>query len=160
MKPRSNNGAASGRGSGADAVRGATARILIIDSGNVDHAQSLALLLQLDGYPQAAVVDDSESAFAVAVAVRPDVIITNLGSRGLPGCQFARRLRGTPELADTYLLALTGHASRQHRRLAREAGFDALVVKPYDFGLVKRLLAEAARGLGTAMEPMGVAGLP
>jgi CheY-like chemotaxis protein len=52
----------------------------------------------------------------------------------------ARTLRQDPELAPTYLIALTGYGQEEDRRRAREAGFDVHLTKPVDFDELQRLL--------------------
>ena len=62
------------------------------------------------------------------------------GCRGLNGYEVARRLRQDPQLKGVRLVAMTGYGQEADRQLAREAGFDAHLVKPVDFLKVEELL--------------------
>ena len=56
--------------------------------------------------------------------------------------EVARRLRQTPGLEKTVLVALTGWGQREDRRRSAEAGFDHHLVKPVDAAEVVRLLTK------------------
>jgi CheY-like chemotaxis protein len=54
----------------------------------------------------------------------------------------ARRVRAAPELANVFLIALTGYGRPEDRSRALEAGFDAHLVKPVGIGELTRILAD------------------
>ena len=117
-------------------------RVLVVDD-NEDAAASLAALLRMSGY-QVFMAPDGREALRQASAHPPDVILLDIGLPDLDGCEVARRLRMTPGLERTRLVAMTGYAQEEHRRATQEAGFDAHLVKPVDPDeLVKAI--EAAR---------------
>jgi DNA-binding response OmpR family regulator len=60
---------------------------------------------------------------------RPDAVLMELALPGLDGCEVARRLR-REGAAPALLLAVTVYGGERYRLLAREAGFDLLLVKP------------------------------
>lgn len=73
----------------------------------------------------------------------PDIVLLDIGLPGLDGYQIARRLRVDPLTAGARLIALTGYGQAADILLTREAGFDAHLVKPYDFEeLEKTMLKE------------------
>ena len=51
---------------------------------------------------------------------------------GLTGFEAAKRLRANPETAAIPLIAATGYSHERQLALARQSGFDAVVVKPCD----------------------------
>jgi CheY-like chemotaxis protein len=55
------------------------------------------------------------------------------------GLALARRLQALPGLSTVLLVAITGHAHREAD--AWEAGFDHLLLKPFDPDELRRLLA-------------------
>jgi CheY-like chemotaxis protein len=75
---------------------------------------------------------------------RPDMIFLDIGMPGMDGYEVARRVRQTPELANTVLVALTGWGQDEHRRRTAEAGFDYHLVKPPEPKAVESLLADLA----------------
>jgi CheY-like chemotaxis protein len=114
--------------------------ILIVD----DYPDSLdiwAIYLQSSGYRVSTAID-GVSAVAKAHELLPDLIVLDLELPGISGFEAARLLRAAPETADIPLIAATGYSHLRQLDLAREVGFDAVVVKPCDPDL---LLSEIER---------------
>jgi CheY-like chemotaxis protein len=110
------------------AVRGPGRRVLVVDD-NVDAAETLALLLDLDGHhPQ--VVHTGTHALAAAQDQPPDLVFLDIGLPDLNGYEVAGRLRQMPALRGTLLVALTGWGAERDRERAREAGIDVHLTKP------------------------------
>ena len=61
------------------------------------------------------------------------------------GFDVARHIRTQPWGEDCYIVALTGWGQERDRARAREAGFDAHLVKPVEPGVLSRLLANGVR---------------
>ncbi len=117
----------------------AAPRKVLIADDNADAAESLAMLLELDGH-EVRVARDGLQALAVAEAFRPDVILLDIGMPALDGHGVARRLRGERWGAAIYLVALSGRGHEEDKRRALEAGFDRHVTKPLDLALLETLL--------------------
>ena len=113
-------------------------RILVVDD-NVDAAESLAMLLRIDGH-DVAIAHDGAEALAAAHAAHPDVILLDIGLPGMDGYEVCRRLRADG-FADTRVVALTGYGQEKDRQLANEAGFDEHAVKPVELARLTKLLA-------------------
>jgi CheY-like chemotaxis protein len=126
----------------ADATPG-ECRVLVVDD-NVDSAQSMSLLLGLEGY----LVDcayDGEQALLRAERFKPHVVLLDLGLPRFSGYEVARRLRGeggTASDPSLLLVAVSGYGRERDRQAAREAGFDLHLTKPADPDEVLRVLAE------------------
>jgi PAS domain S-box-containing protein len=114
-------------------------RILVVDD-NVDAADSLAVLLRLEGH-EVRVAHDGPAALAAAQAEPPDVVILDLGMPGMDGFEVARRLRALPGLRDVLLVAVTGWAQEEDRRRCFEAGFDGHMPKPVEPVALRQFLA-------------------
>ena len=114
-------------------------RVLVVDD-NVDAAQSLAMLLKMSGH-DVHMAYDGPSALESAFAVRPDVMLLDIGLPGLTGHEVARRIREHAALKNIVLIAITGYGQEADRRSSREAGFDHHLVKPANFAEVQRILA-------------------
>ncbi len=114
-------------------------RCLVIED-NVDAAESMAMLLSLDGH-EAEVAFDAGEGLEKARRFRPNVVLCDIGLPGaMDGYGLARAFRNDPELSSAYLIALTGYGQEEDRRRALEAGFDTHLTKPADLDLLRRLL--------------------
>jgi PAS domain S-box-containing protein len=120
-------------------IRAARQRILIVDD-NEDAADTLALLLQLDGHETQAVYS-SKGALERAQSFRPDVMLLDIGLPEMNGYEVARQLRSLPGLQRLRLIALTGYGQAVDRARARAAGFDDHLMKPVDAEELARALA-------------------
>jgi CheY-like chemotaxis protein len=114
-------------------------RILIADD-NEDGAESLAMLLRIQGH-EVATVYDGEQAVAAAESMRPDVVLLDIGMPKLNGYEACRRIREQSWGLGIYLIAVTGWGQDEDRRRTEEAGFDHHLVKPVELDALMRLLA-------------------
>jgi PAS domain S-box-containing protein len=112
-------------------------RILIVDD-NADAADSLALVLKIDGHETEAVYS-AKIALEYAASWRPDVVLLDIGLPDMNGYEVAGRIRAARE--SVQLIALTGYGQAEDIRRARSAGFDAHVIKPVDFEVMGRIIA-------------------
>jgi PAS domain S-box-containing protein len=103
-------------------------RVMVVDD-NPDAAESLALLLELQGH-EVRTAHDGPGAVALAQGFRPEVAIVDIGLPGLSGYEVARRIRGQDGGRRMLLVALTGWGQAQDKQAALEAGFDRHLTKP------------------------------
>jgi len=122
----------------SDERAAARCRILIVDD-NVDSAESIALLLELNGH-QVKVAHDGPTALEVAGRFRPDVIVLDIGLPGMDGYEVARRLRHGVTTREALLIALTGYSQAEDRLQSQAAGFDHHLVKPVDTDVLQDLI--------------------
>lgn len=104
--------------------------ILIVD----DYPDALdiwALYLRSLGY-RVSTAADGAGAVAQAEQLLPDLIVLDLELPGISGFEAAKRLRSNPSTQDIPLIAATGYSHQRQLALARESGFDQVVVKPVD----------------------------
>jgi PAS domain S-box-containing protein len=120
-------------------LRIAPARLLIVDD-NQDAADSLALLLELEGHDVAAVYTAQE-ALQRARSFIPSIVLLDIGLPEMDGYEVARRMRAMPELGGVRLIAVTGYGQAEDRKRTREAGFDDHLTKPVDLSSVARTIA-------------------
>jgi CheY-like chemotaxis protein len=115
--------------------------ILVVDD-NTDAAKGLALLLSLSGY-ETEVRHDGHSALEAVRALEPDVVLLDLGLPDIDGyevCRMLRRWEAPTKLTSLTLVAVSGRGDDEARRLSREAGFDAHLLKPIDRSELLRVL--------------------
>jgi PAS domain S-box-containing protein len=117
-------------------------RVLVVDD-NVDAAESLAALLELDGH-ETRVAHDGDAALEQARAFRPEIVFLDIGMPGKDGYEVARELRRDPANRDTMLVALTGWGAQDDRARTKSAGFDHHLTKPAELPAVEALIAKMA----------------
>jgi signal transduction histidine kinase/two-component SAPR family response regulator len=114
-------------------------RILVVDD-NLDSAESMAMMLTLSGH-EVAMAHDGMEAVERAREFQPEVAFLDLGMPKLDGYEAARSIRRHSWGKQIMLVALTGWGQQEDKRRSREAGFDAHLVKPIDFGALEELVA-------------------
>ena len=114
-------------------------RILVADD-NLDAAESLAMLLTIEGN-ETLTAHDGLEALEVAAAFRPDVMFLDIGMPKLNGYEVGRRMRQHAWGKDVVLIALTGWGQEDDKRRSMEAGFDFHLVKPVLPDALDELLA-------------------
>ena len=113
-------------------------RILVADD-NLDAAESLAMLLALDGN-ETRTAHDGLDAFDVAATFRPDVMLLDIGMPKLNGYEVCRRIRQQAWGKDMVVIALTGWGQEEDKRRSLAAGVNAHLVKPVDYAALGKLL--------------------
>lgn len=122
--------------------------VLIVD----DYPDALdiwVIYLKSLGY-RVSTAADGASAIRQAEQLLPDLIVLDLELPGISGFEAARRLRKNALTQDIPLIAATGYSHERQLSMARDAGFDEVIVKPIDPGL---LVEEIERRLNSHFNP-------
>ena len=129
----------------AEAIRSDTVsrRVLVADD-NRDGAESLAILLQVEGH-DVQVVHDGAAALAALEQTRPDVALLDIGMPGLSGYEVAQRVRSSPSGRSVVLIAITGWGQDSDKARALESGFDHHFTKPIEPERITELLKTCPR---------------
>lgn len=127
------------RAAAAGQARGGHAPRILLADDNVDVTWSISHLLEGCAVATAA---DGHEALRKAREMEPDVAVLDLGMPGIDGISLARTLRAEPFGARMLLVAATGWGQENNRQQARDAGFDAYMVKPLDVRELQRLIQE------------------
>jgi PAS domain S-box-containing protein len=114
-------------------------RLLVVDD-NVDSADSLAVLLEMNGH-ELEVANSGADALEKAQHIRFDIIFLDLGMPEMDGIETAKRLRLLPNGNEIFLVALTGWGQEKDRERTRAAGFDWHLVKPVESDVFMEVLA-------------------
>jgi CheY-like chemotaxis protein len=112
-------------------------RILIVDD-NVDAADSIAMLLGMEGHETRS-VNTARAALLTVGEFKPDVVLLDIGLPEMDGYEVARRLRAM-DGTTMRLVAVTGYGQPADRRRARAAGFDEHMVKPVEPAILQDFL--------------------
>ncbi len=103
-------------------------KVLIVDD-NVDAAQSAGWLMEKLGY-SIELAHDGVSALDKALALRPEIILLDIGLPGRNGYEVCRELRKHPDFKHTLIIAQTGWGQKRDKDMAQLAGFDHHLTKP------------------------------
>ena len=122
-------------------------KILVVDD-NRDAAATLAILLRMGGN-ETHTAHDGEEALAKAAAIRPDVLIIDIGLPKLSGYEVCRALREQAWGMPMTVVAVTARGELDDQLKSREAGFvksreagfDGHLTKPVDFRQLTKVLA-------------------
>ncbi len=96
--------------------------------------------------------EDGHSALASAVAVRPDLVILDLGLPDMDGVEVLRRIR---EWSEVPVIILSVRDREDDKIKALDAGADDYLTKPFGTGeLLARIRASMRRSRHAAPEPV------
>jgi PAS domain S-box-containing protein len=112
-------------------------RVLVVED-NDDAREMLATLLELIGH-EVHTARDGDAGVELAVRIKPDLALIDIGLPGIDGYEVARRIR--KQIREIRLIALTGYGQPEDRLRALGAGFDVHMVKPVDGTELQRLIA-------------------
>ena len=113
-------------------------RILVVDD-NVDLSRALTTLLSRFGY-EAQAVNDGHTAIEAARALRPEIVLLDLGLPGIDGFEVARRLRCEEGLEAATIIAITGYGQEDGGQYSQAEGFNHHLIKPVQIEALVALL--------------------
>jgi CheY-like chemotaxis protein len=96
------------------------------------------------------VASDGAEAVAMAEAEPPTLILMDINMPKLSGIEAARRIRARRAGPPVAIVAVTAHPDSRHLAAFKEAGFDALMLKPVELGALREIVA---RFLGPGRSP-------
>lgn len=123
-------------------VRPSIRRRVLIADDNQDAADSLAMLLRMEGH-DVAVARDGKQAVAMADSFRPEVALLDIGMPQLNGYEVAQRIRQGPFGQEIILIAITGWGQSSDKARAVAAGFNHHLTKPIEADALARVLRPA-----------------
>ncbi len=118
-------------------------RILVVDD-----EQDVQFLLRLFFERQGFMVYDArngQEAIEVAQRRRPDLILMDIQMPRKTGIEAVQELRADPRFAHTPILAITAHARNYLPPDIIRAGFDHVIIKPFDFEEIQSRVDESLR---------------
>lgn len=119
-------------------------KVLVVED-DPESLQMMGALLSLWGY-EPRLVPAGPAALQAVEEETPDVVLLDLGLPGMDGFEVARRLRSRPGGDDLFIAAVTAYRGDEHKRQAREAGFDRYLMKPVDIDTLRQLLTQTSNG--------------
>jgi PleD family two-component response regulator len=117
-------------------------RILAVDANEQEVAAALAPPMRWLG-AELRLAADRASALQIAADFLPQVVLLDLGLPRLEGFHLARLFRQLERLRDVWLVAGSPFGDVAFRTLAKDAGFDDFVLKPYTSARFQGLFDQA-----------------
>jgi signal transduction histidine kinase/CheY-like chemotaxis protein len=118
-------------------------RVLIVDD-NRDAADTLGLLLELDGHT-IRLAHDGPSAVREAMEFQPEVIFMDIGLPVFNGNEATKQIRAHNGSVRPFIVALTGWGAVADKQATRSAGCDLHLVKPVPLDQLREIIAEVTR---------------
>lgn len=120
------------------------ARVLVVDD-DADLVKALHLRLRAAGY-EVVSAQDGMTATQMAVKLKPDLIILDIGMPGGDGHVVGRRLRSNPMTTAIPVIYLTARDSEVDRGRALELGAVGYLVKPCNPQALMSMVARSLAG--------------
>ena len=117
-------------------------RVLVVDD-NIDSAQSMGMLLELEGLT-VELAYDGEQALRQAAEFKPNAVLLDIGLPDIDGLEVARRLRATYGIECPRLIALSGWGQASDKQRALDAGFERHFTKPVEPATLAAVLSQRA----------------
>jgi CheY-like chemotaxis protein len=115
-------------------------RILVADDER-DQVATLAMILQDEGHEVREVYRGAE-VLRMVRDFDPDVALIDIGMPGMTGYDVAREVRQIYGKERPLLIAVTGWKQSSDRILAKLAGFDHHIAKPFETETLLKLISE------------------
>lgn len=113
-------------------------RVLVVDDAS-DNAEMLAELVSTFGHT-VRVAHEGAAALALLDQEAADLVFLDIGLPDASGFEIAASIRSRHGRS-CRIVALTGYSDAEAKDAARNAGFDAFLVKPFDFARIEALLS-------------------
>jgi CheY-like chemotaxis protein len=131
----------------APSSTGAPLRILVVED-NEDARELMRALIEKMGHA-VETANDGAAAIEAARALRPQLVLLDIGLPQMDGYSVARKLREEHGSA-IVLAALTGYGQDRDRRQSEEAGINHHLVKPVSLDAVRAIIASIQNQVGSA----------
>jgi len=109
-----------------------------------DDEDSLVLLSYVtEGFPCSLVCEtDGQAGLESIISLKPDLVLLDIRLPGLSGLDIVQRLKRTPDMASTRLVAVTALAGIRYRQELLRAGFDHYICKPYELKDIQAIIQQ------------------
>src|SRR5689334_11148392 len=103
-------------------------RVLIVED-DPGFRTMLETMVRLEGH-DVSLAANGETGLAQAIAKKPEIILSDIDMPALDGLALARKIKANPELANAYIILITGQGGQDHKLDALRAGADDFLEKP------------------------------
>lgn len=120
-------------------------RVLLVDD-QPDLLSMLDLMMKRRKYA-VKTAQSGDEALQLAPDFAPHVVISDIGMPGMDGYQLMTHLRSTPDLAPFKSIALSGYDLHSENSRAKDAGYDAHLLKPIEFEELFEMIEKLIGGM-------------
>lgn len=113
--------------------------LVLVADDHGDTRLRFRAVLEVRGY-RVIEAADGEETVRTAESARPDLILLDGSLPRLSGVDATRRIRASDHIGHVPIVFITGRSGANFLALAREAGCDEYLVKPFDLGQLEDLL--------------------
>lgn len=107
-------------------------QILVVDD-EPSWLKSVSLMLRKEGY-QVKAVQSAAKALALLAKYRPDLIVSDLRMPDMNGFDLLEKIKHLPKNSSTPVVFFSAIDDYHAKKIARELGATACLLKPYDEG--------------------------
>ncbi|WP_420466488.1 diguanylate cyclase [Panacagrimonas sp.] len=138
-------------------------RLLVVDDQSVN-IRVMHLIFQAEA--EVLMATSGKQALDVAAREQPDLILLDIMMPDLDGLEVCRRLKATPDLADTPVIFVTGQSTAEEETTALDVGAVDFIAKPVNPAVVRARvrthlqLREQSRRLAEIALTDGLTGVP
>ena len=118
-------------------------KVAMVIDDSVSVRRVTSNLLKAHGWSAIEAKDGVDALEKLAAAdVPPDIFLCDMEMPRMDGLELVSRIRSQDEFGTTPIVMVTSRAAEKHRRLAREAGADVHVVKPFNDENLMKIIEE------------------
>jgi CheY-like chemotaxis protein len=117
-----------------------TTKTILVIEDNEMNMKLMKAVLKIGPYRMLEAVD-AETGLALARKDPPDLILMDIQLPGMDGLSATRIIKSDQELKKIPVIAITGFAMDADKENAREIGFEAYIVKPFNVKIFLETLA-------------------
>jgi DNA-binding response OmpR family regulator len=90
---------------------------------------------------------NGEQGLALALTIRPSLMLLDVMMPGrFDGLEVCRQLRARPEMANTWIVMLSGNDAPQDREKGKQVGANAYLAKPFKPAQLSNLIEKLVNG--------------
>ena len=127
-------------------------RLILVADDHEDTRLLFRTVLEVRGYSVIEAADGEETV-RTAESARPDLILMDGSLPRLSGVDATRRIRGSEHIGHVPIVFISGHAGAAIRALAREAGCNEYLVKPFDLAQLDDVLEKYSVNQAPELSP-------
>lgn len=132
--------------------------LVLVADDHEDTRLLVRTVLEVRGYSVIEAADGEETV-RTAESARPDLILMDGSLPRLNGIDATRRIRTSDRIGRVPIVFISGHTGASFLALAREAGCDEYLVKPFDLAELDQILEKYRGNQRPELSPLDLQGV-
>ena len=108
-------------------------RVLVVDDSALYRKIATDILREIDNVAVVGTAQTGKEALAKLKIVKPDLLLLDVEMPVKDGIETLREIRKSRRYGDVPVIMVTSRTGAKHRAMAKEAGCNAYMVKPFNF---------------------------